>query len=94
MPNFKVEMKLNRRIKSQVFTAHDLADARKQAETRYPTAEILKVEQRGFGGAVQHPAAAGAPAKKGSALRKLILLVLIAALVAAGYYVLHSMGKV
>ena len=94
MPNFRVEMKLNRRIESQVFTARDPADARKQAETKYPTAEILKVEQRGFGGAVQPPAAAAGPAKKGSALRKLVLLVLIAALVAAGYYILHSMGKI
>lgn len=95
MPNFKLTMKINKRLTDVVLVARDIEDARQRAMTMHPTGQIVSIEQKGAGGAVPPPTPAAAPQTTGRGLvRKLVLLAVVAAIATAGYLALRSMGKI
>ncbi len=68
MPNFKLTMKINKRLTDVVLVARDIEDARSRALTMHPTGEIVSIEQKGAGCAGCSPVPASLLMTKGYAV--------------------------
>lgn len=83
MPLYRVEYKVSGRIKESTITAKDMDDAREQILSKSPGATITGVKEKQGG---YQPSAMPAAKSKSSALPKLIGLLVVLAVVAAGAY--------
>jgi len=94
MPNYKVKIKHHSEMKEFDLVARDIDAAQQRVLSENPTCEIINIEQKGAGGSVPAPAESAAPVKTsgGSLGRKLVLLIIIATIAVAGYFVLKSKG--
>jgi len=92
MPNFKLKIKANKRLQDIIIVASNMEDARSQALSKHPSAEIISVEQKGPGGSVRRKESAYAVPGSSGLAKKIVLTIVVIA-IAVGFLVLKSMGK-